>query len=128
MPAIAPHIAFRGVRRSEGLKAEICRHVDKLRRHSVKTSSHQARGRVSEISQVARFGYIEATSDGHQVYFQPGAMVRGVRPADCRKRRLLRRTTQRQGTAGKHGEAASLAARAARTATRGRALIRSNTR
>jgi cold shock CspA family protein len=48
------------------------------RRRSVKTSSHQARGRVSEISRVDRFGYITAESDGHQVYFQPSAMVRGA--------------------------------------------------
>src|SRR5581483_4876691 len=171
MPAITPHITFRGVRASEGLETEIRRHVDKLstycpsilacgvrlelnerhhelgnryrvritlvvpgdeivvsheaslratardlaamritrlsepdperkrahvalheafaiarrqlqdyirRRRGVKTPSRQARGQVCEISSTERFGYIEATPDGHQVYFQPSAMVRGA--------------------------------------------------
>jgi cold shock CspA family protein/ribosome-associated translation inhibitor RaiA len=46
-------------------------------RGTVKTASRQTRGRVSQLSPVDEYGYIEA-EDGHNVYFQKSSVLKNA--------------------------------------------------
>jgi cold shock CspA family protein len=46
-------------------------------RGAVKTPARQAPGRVSQVFPIDEYGYIEA-ADGHEVYFQKTAVLKGV--------------------------------------------------
>ena len=46
-------------------------------RGMVKTAVTQARGRVSQLSPIDRYGYIEA-EDGHEVYFQEASVLKNA--------------------------------------------------
>jgi cold shock CspA family protein/ribosome-associated translation inhibitor RaiA len=66
--AVAVHEAFDIARRR-------LQDYARRQRGAVKTPAKQAHGRVSQLSPIEQFGYIEA-EDGREVYFQKGSVIK----------------------------------------------------